>query len=724
MRPLPLLPTLLALSALSSAPAAAQGAPIIIGTGEPFYVPLNDLQLSGAGNHPTVTLNGDLYLEAPSVQICIGSDPNGTGCSGGGVAVRFDIKAGMALELVADDSGSIEADIDLPPVIIGYFFFPLFPSITGAIQISGKFVIAGEVEAGMRVGVVGSFDADGAAISNQRAAAGYHAPENVAFEVSPPELTGASGLDLQVAFEAGVFVAIQVSGLTVSTPYMKVRSGVELSVDPSGDPWWDVNGFVVPIAGWDFALSSTPSMAMAPNPFLFDVADAGGPLPAGWLAESARWSRTYDLLDSESIEAVSEFDDGWIVAGQDGGAGARGWLARIDAAGDVVWEQRSQFVLQALTKPNAVHRLPADQVAVSGYDGSSFGARLDVYDALDGTPLWTRGWLDVNGDAIEFESMIVTADGDFAFGGDVNRSGANHPMVVRTDPAGNVRWAREFVLDAPAGADDGEGVQLVETPDGHLVLFGDVIYSDGPTGSATIGSRNAFVLSLEGDGDFDWARAVGGPYYDYGTCGTVVDGGDLVLGGLVGLEGESSWIARLDPDGTLLWSRTLAGEVTDDPNTGNTANDLVRGICAVEGGARLVGTTGIGSHTESWIAKVDHDGDVVWFKSLRGPNNDELHGIAAFETGLIAWGRTRSLQPLGAGGAEDEMWLVRAPNDGMLHFDAGFGFETWNDLRESGPTVNVVGVNLPGTLQSMTLVDDVVTQLLDVTASAVTLLTL
>jgi len=85
--PKPLVTAVLVMLA-SSPLAAAQGTPDIESTGTPFYVPFNDVLVTD-GTGPTVMLNGNLFLDAPEIGICLGINPSApTSCPGG---AEFDL---------------------------------------------------------------------------------------------------------------------------------------------------------------------------------------------------------------------------------------------------------------------------------------------------------------------------------------------------------------------------------------------------------------------------------------------------------------------------------------------------------------------------------------------------------------------------------------------------------------------------------------------------------
>ena len=700
---------------LLAAPGLGQGSPVLVSTGTPFYVPFNDLVVSDSAGGPSVVLNGNFALDLPKIDVCFFS-PNvsSPGCSSGS-SLDYTLGGGFAVDLSADESGSVQKRLPLATVPVFVYTFPGLPNLTGTIYLEGSLFLSGEVEAGMRLGMVGQFEVDGGAAGFRIGSSSPTAPpKNTVFEFSLPELTGDDPLEFTLAFEGALTLEIAFQGVPISRPSFRTRLGIQLKVDPLGDPWWSADGFLLPLVSFGLGPLGGATEIYSAQGSRWSIADAGGPLVAG-TPGAIRWSRTYDQASDEDLTGITASGDELIAIGNGAGPGNRAWLAGLGNDGVPVWEKRAQQAVHASFRPFDAHLTPRGELAVGSAVGIGVGARLDLFDT-SGVERWSRAYADANGGILEASGSITTADGGFALCGRVRRSPLTHPILIRLDADGDVLWAKEYELDLAAGATNGSGVDLAETSTGNFVIAGEVLYEDNPGPGGTIRSNNALVMSLTSNGDLDWAVMLGGIGYDYATAVTEVDGGDLVFVGKVAFEDHSNWIARLASDGTLLWSRVVAAEHT-------SGNDLARGVTAAPGGVVACGTSDIGASTDSWLCKIDHNGDVVWFKSMIGPDLDELVGVERLATGLVAWGMTRSIQPIGTGGAEDDLWIVRTGFDGMLHYDLPSGFDAFNDLRGQSPTFDVVSFAAPGQIQDMSIVDDASVQLFLLTNALVTLLT-
>jgi hypothetical protein len=111
----------------------------------------------------------------------------------------------------------------------------------------------------------------------------------------------------------------------------------------------------------------------------------------------------------------------------------------------------------------------------------------------------------------------------------VTSEGGEDIFLSKYDPAGNFLWA---ITIGGVGDDDGEGVAI--DPDGDIYLFGyfsDSVDFDPGTGTAPLvseGEADVFLLKLDSDADFLWAKSWGGTGND-DSDGILLDGSDIYL---------------------------------------------------------------------------------------------------------------------------------------------------------------------------------------------------
>lgn len=168
-------------------------------------------------------------------------------------------------------------------------------------------------------------------------------------------------------------------------------------------------------------------------------------------------------------------------------------------------------------------------------------------------------------------------------------------FILKLNAQGNFVWA---IMVGDTGTV--ESASLSYSPTGNLFMSGafsaDNDFDPGPGVFMLnkIGSRNAFVLNVDLNGNFVWARSFGGtPNYV-----------------------QSSWCAA-DPAGNVVVSSAFNGTMDADPGPGVQ---------------NLVNTT---STQDIFIIKLDPAGNLVWAHQLGSPNTEFSLSLAMDQTGNV-----------------------------------------------------------------------------------------
>ncbi len=165
---------------------------------------------------------------------------------------------------------------------------------------------------------------------------------------------------------------------------------------------------------------------------------------------------------------------------------------------------------------------------------------------------------------------------------------------ILTAQSPGLEWARAFGGKSADGSLD-----ISRDPSGNLFLGGYFIdtadFDPGPANFPLVskGSSDIFVQKLDDQGQFLWARTMGGPGIDQAMALEVDAGGNIYLSGIfrdsVDFDPGSAaqwytavgnfdvFILKLDPAGNLLWVKTLGGVVGDHATALaiNPAGDLL-----------------------------------------------------------------------------------------------------------------------------------------------------
>jgi hypothetical protein len=189
--------------------------------------------------------------------------------------------------------------------------------------------------------------------------------------------------------------------------------------------------------------------------------------------------------------------------------------------------------------------------------------------------------------------------------------------------------------------------------DGNVVIAGDFWGGVNFGGSLlrSSGDRDIFLAKFDRNGRYQWSQRFGDPAEQV-AVGVQVDStgaifiagaftGTLDFGGtpLVSKGRYSIALAKFDPDGRHLWSRSFGDEGYYVPEClAVTAN----GQAVVAG--RFVGSLDFGggkiacesAQTDIFVAAVSPNGDYIWARRFGGPYEQQTRSIAVDSSGRIA----------------------------------------------------------------------------------------
>ncbi len=236
------------------------------------------------------------------------------------------------------------------------------------------------------------------------------------------------------------------------------------------------------------------------------------------------------------------------------------------------------------------------------------------------------------------------------------------------------------------------------------------------------GSEDIYILKLNADGDFVWAKQIGGVDFEEprglavdasgqvhvsGTFASPVVDFDPGTGTLefINIGATDSFVMKLDADGNLIWAKQLAGSndeaiysmaVDTDGNILTTGyfsalTDFDPGIGTFDLTTSSVGVADI------FISKLDQNGDFVWAKSIGSDNYEVGYAIAVdglknvIITGELLGGQAIDLDP---GPGTFDVVPTGSSNSLLLK------------LNESGDLVWAKVLNGDQTLSSVTVATD------------------
>lgn len=289
------------------------------------------------------------------------------------------------------------------------------------------------------------------------------------------------------------------------------------------------------------------------------------------------------------------------------------WIVKVSPTGSIIWQHVYGMVDQDDLGLHVAAR-PDGGCFVTGERALS-DAWVIALDS-DGDELWVRTY---GGSGPDFgQSIVATADG-----------GA--------------------LLAAWTGSSDGDvSMPLQGNYDGWLVKLnadGDIEWD-----------RTYGGFSVDYFGDI--LPLPGGDYLVMGTSNSI--NGDVPDN-----NGDSDvWLMRLDSLGTILWSQTYGGSDYDIPRDiiPYQGNYLIAGYTSSPDGDVSVSYDPPNGQ-DAWLLLVDPDGELLWEKSVGGSDGDGFYDVAPTDNGFIATGVSSSADHFVPGNvAYGDVWTVRFNN--------------------------------------------------------------
>jgi len=269
-----------------------------------------------------------------------------------------------------------------------------------------------------------------------------------------------------------------------------------------------------------------------------------------------------------------------------------------------------------------------------------------------GEPEWSKVYGDAKDD--DAYDVVQTVDGGYVVVGSTNSYGAGLAdlWVMRTDELGELIW--EKVL---GGTKNDVAYSLIALDGGEYLLTGS-------TASYGSGNGDLWILKISDDGDVLWNITYGGPMNDVGReIISTADGGFMVVGDTssYGAGWSDVWLIKMDAEGAASWNQTIGGSAND---SGRSVKETVDGFI-VAGNSESFGDTLV----DGYVAKVDPEGELLWEKTYGGASDDYAEFIELFNgEGYLVTGYTSS-----TGTGESDVWLFSVSVDGEMVEETVYG---------------------------------------------------
>ncbi len=345
----------------------------------------------------------------------------------------------------------------------------------------------------------------------------------------------------------------------------------------------------------------------------------------------------------------------WLWANKIGGSSSdKGQAIATDAFGNVY--TTGSFKGQVDFDPGL-----AVNYITSGGDLDIFISKLDA----SGNYLWAKAFEGINTD--EGLSITVDASGNIYTTGyfqgtvdfdpgpgtyNMTSAGVFDVFISKLDGSGNFIWAKRM---GGSGIDEGKSIAIDSSGYVYTAGYFSATADFNPDSAnsfnlTTAGGKDIFISKLDNQGNFVWAKAMGGTGGDecldliLDASGNVFISGYFVQtadfdpgAGTVNLTsagGSDIYISKLDNSGNYVWAKSI-GKTNPDwgysialDNFGNIyTTGYYSGIVDFDPGPGYFDLTSTGSNS-IFISKLDSSGNFVWAKSMGGNGFATAYSIA------------------------------------------------------------------------------------------------
>lgn len=256
--------------------------------------------------------------------------------------------------------------------------------------------------------------------------------------------------------------------------------------------------------------------------------------------------------------------------------------------------------------------------------------------------LFSRTYGRSTGDEELLDSTPASDGGQFLAGRTREFGGDYDMLATRIDRAGQVTWAKAY------GGPADDWAHAVA-----LTSWGSVVVA-GTTRSYGAGSYDAWLVSLDSNGQITWQQAYGssGDEIFYSVCETT--NGQLVA---AGLSSNGVWVMATSSDGQLIWEKAFGGDRTYSVIPTDDGGTLVAGFATLGAGQ---------GSSDGWLIKLDGDGQVDWQELIGANGDDKFNRAAQLEDGgymVGGWSHAET----------DYSWVLRLNSQGVLDWSELIG---------------------------------------------------
>lgn len=274
-------------------------------------------------------------------------------------------------------------------------------------------------------------------------------------------------------------------------------------------------------------------------------------------------------------------------------------MLRLDSTGNLKWSKGYNLNLDVSTPIEAIENDNNGDIIVVGHlftmelNGNGDIKWLRVYPVEeDEIGYWPRAVkLALDGDII----IVGTTDIDVS----VNDVYGEHIWIQRLNKDGKIKWQKTII----GGECEDYAKAIALAPNGDLIIAGTTGNFDETC------DDSAWILRLDKTGNIRWQR-----FYKANTASgahevAIVKNGDILIAGAsyrLGTNGGDAWVLTLDEDGNVKWQKIYGGK---DVDYANSVAITPSGEVVITGKTKSFGT-GIG---DVWVLRLPANGELEGF---------------------------------------------------------------------------------------------------------------
>ena len=243
-------------------------------------------------------------------------------------------------------------------------------------------------------------------------------------------------------------------------------------------------------------------------------------------------------------------------------------------------------------------------------------------------------------------------------------TGITKGVVVKLRSDGTEVWRRELATESYTSASS-----VAVDPLGNVFVGGNALGAF--PGGAVEGRSDAFVAKYDSKGNQLWVRQFGTGDFDVASDLATDSTGNVYVGGWMSAASEDadSWLAKLDGSGNLLWVRAFGIPALDQvEGVSADPSGFVYVVGLVEG--RFAGQTSA-SGWDAYIAKWDVAGNLVWLRQFGSEHTEQASAVALDASGIYISGE------IDYGGGGGFLTKYDADGDQQWFERVGLGVGVW-----------------------------------------------